>query len=94
MPCLSDREKTLGHLNKSREGSKTENGRAVSGARSYLQLVPLQLALELEVGGGHNLEHALLEDILLEVLHLSAQLWREHFEDPSIRVLVGKRPGG
>ena len=39
-----------------------------SGARSYLQLVPLQLALELEVGGGHDLEHALLEDILLEVL--------------------------
>lgn len=32
-------------------------------------------------------------DLLLEPLHLLAQFGREDLKDPSIRVLIGKRPG-
>ncbi len=42
-----------------------------SGARSYLQLVLLQVALELEVGRGHELvEVRVLENVLLEIVDL------------------------
>ena len=49
-----------------------------SGARSYLQLVPLQVALELDVGRGHKLvEVRILENILLQVIERGLRLGLE-----------------
>lgn len=76
MPGLGDLDQSLGHLHKDRAGLETEDSWDASGARSHLDLVPLNFAFELDVGGRHDPENALFEYIFLEVLErfLCAQL--------------------